>query len=89
MSFRGLRLGVRQRGPRLTRRHPNGDSDGILDGPTPLVRPDLRRYMAGIPKISVPQERESRYGTPGRNVFLTGAHSLREPKSLARELAET
>jgi hypothetical protein len=41
----------------MARRHPNGESEGILDGPTPMVRPDLRRGMAGIPKISVPQER--------------------------------
>jgi hypothetical protein len=58
MSFRGLRSGVRQRGPRLARRHPNGESEGILDGPTLMVRPDLRRDMAGIPEISGPQERE-------------------------------
>jgi hypothetical protein len=29
-----------------------------LDGPTPMVRPDLRRVMADIPEISGPQERE-------------------------------
>jgi hypothetical protein len=29
-----------------------------LDGPTLMVRPDLRRDVAGIPKISGPQGRE-------------------------------
>jgi hypothetical protein len=42
----------------LSRIHPNGESEGIWDGPTPMVRPDLRRDMAGIPEISGPQERE-------------------------------
>jgi hypothetical protein len=42
----------------LARTHPNGESEGILDGPTPMVRPDLRRAMAGVPAISGPQERE-------------------------------
>jgi hypothetical protein len=48
----------------LARRHPNGESEGILEGPTPMVRPDLRRDMVGIPKISVPQERVD-VGHPG------------------------
>jgi hypothetical protein len=42
----------------LARRHPNGESEGIWDSPTPMVRPDLRKDMAGIPEISGPQERE-------------------------------
>jgi hypothetical protein len=41
----------------LARRHPNGESERILDGPISMVRPDLRRDMAGVPEISVPQER--------------------------------
>jgi hypothetical protein len=57
MSFHGLRSGIRWRGLRLARRHPNGESEGIWDAPVSMVRPDLRRDMAGIPKISVPQER--------------------------------
>jgi hypothetical protein len=57
-SFHGLRSSVRHRVPRLTRRHPNGESEGILEGSTPMVRPDLRRDMAGVPEISGPQERE-------------------------------
>jgi hypothetical protein len=58
MKFRDLRSGIRRRGPRLARRHPNGESEGILDGPTLMVRPDLRRDMVGVPEISGPQERE-------------------------------
>jgi hypothetical protein len=58
MSFQGLRSGIRQRGPRLAKRHPNGESDGILDSLTPMVRPELRRKdLTGIPEISDPQER--------------------------------
>jgi hypothetical protein len=48
----------------LARRYPNGESEGIFDGPTLMVRPDLRRDMAGIPKIAVPQERVD-VGHPG------------------------
>jgi hypothetical protein len=58
MSFWDLRSGMMRRGPRLARRHPNGESEGILDGPTLMVRPALRRDMAGIPKILGPQERK-------------------------------
>jgi hypothetical protein len=42
----------------LARRRPNGAFEGIWDGPTPMVRPDLRRDMVGVPEISGPQERE-------------------------------
>jgi hypothetical protein len=42
----------------LARRHPNGESEGIWDGPTPMVRPDLRRDMVSVPKISGRRERE-------------------------------
>jgi hypothetical protein len=41
----------------LARRHPNGECEGFLDGPTPMVRLDLRRNVVGIPEISGPQER--------------------------------
>jgi hypothetical protein len=58
VSFHGLESGIRMRGPRLARRHPIGESEGIWDGPTPMVRPDLRRDMAGVPEISGPQEKE-------------------------------
>jgi hypothetical protein len=76
MSFRGLRSGVRHRGPRLARRHTNGESEGILDGSTLMVRPDLRRDMVGIPEISGPQERErERCGVPRGNVLTMGVHS--------------
>jgi hypothetical protein len=43
MSFWGLRSGMRHQGPRLARRYPNGESEGILDDLTLIVRPDLRR----------------------------------------------
>jgi hypothetical protein len=36
-----------------------------------MVRPDLRRDMAGIPKISGPQERE-KCGTSRGNIFTIG-----------------
>jgi hypothetical protein len=45
-----------------------------------VVRPDLRRDMAGIPKISGLQERErerERDGTPRGNIFTMG-----DPQSL-------
>jgi hypothetical protein len=40
-----------------------------------MVRPDLRRDMAGVPEISGPQEREMWNTTPRENVFTTGVHS--------------
>jgi hypothetical protein len=73
MSFHGLRSGFRWRGLRLARRHPNRESEGIWDNPTPVVRPDLRRDMVGIPKTAGPQERErERCGAPTGNIFTTG-----------------
>jgi hypothetical protein len=61
----------------LARRHPSGESEGILDGPTPMVRPHLRRDMAGVPKSQVLRS-ESRCGVPRGNVFATagGPQSL-------------
>jgi hypothetical protein len=44
-----------------------------------MVRPELRRDMVGVPKISGPQERErerERCGAPRGNVFTMGVHSL-------------
>jgi hypothetical protein len=67
MSFHGLRSGIRWRGTRLARRHPNGESEG-------MVRTYLRRDMAGIPKISGPQERERvAVEHPGRMSSLQGS----------------
>jgi hypothetical protein len=38
-----------------------------------MMRPDLRRDMAGIPEISGPQERELWNTTPRGNIFTTGS----------------
>jgi hypothetical protein len=72
MSFHDLRSGIRQRGLRLARRHTSGESEGIWDSPIPLVRPDLRRDMVGVPEIPGPQERESRCGAPRGIIFTMG-----------------
>jgi hypothetical protein len=63
-----------------------------LDGPTLMVRPDLRRDMVGIPKISGPQERERKKDVE----YPEGTSSPRgstvpseEPSSQRREGAET
>jgi hypothetical protein len=48
-----------------------------------MVRPDLRRDMVGIPKISVPQERVD--VGHRKNIFITGVHSPREPRSQGQE----
>jgi hypothetical protein len=53
MSIHDLRSNVRQWGPSLARRNPNGESERIWDDPINMVRPEL----AGVTKISVPQER--------------------------------
>jgi hypothetical protein len=55
-----------------------------------MVRPDLRRDMAGIPEISGPQERErerERYEAPRGNIFTTGGSTVPsgEPSSQGRE----
>jgi hypothetical protein len=70
MSFWGLRSGIRGRVPRWARRHLNGKSEGILDGPTPMVRPELRR---GYDRYSqdIGSSGESRGGTPRRVVSVT------------------
>jgi hypothetical protein len=77
MNFPGLRSRMRHRGPRLARRHPNGESEGILEGPTPKVRPDLRRDMVGIPEISGPQETEKdvEHTTEREHLHHGGSHS--------------
>jgi hypothetical protein len=56
-----------------------------------MVRPDLRRDMVGIPKISGPQERE-RCGVPRENIFTMGRVSTvpsGEPCFQGQEQAET
>jgi hypothetical protein len=65
----------------LARRHPNGESEGIWDSPSPMVRPDLRRDMAGVPNISGSQERE-------RGMWSTQRECLhhRVPQSLVGNL---
>jgi hypothetical protein len=71
MSFWDLRSGVRWRCPRLARRHPDGESEGIWDGPISIVRPELRRGYDGRP-CDIGSSGESGGGTPGRHVFVTG-----------------
>jgi hypothetical protein len=58
-------------GPRLARRHPIGESEGVWDGPTPMVRPELRKVYDGRPQ-DTSSSGESRGGTPGRDVSITG-----------------
>jgi hypothetical protein len=43
-----------------------------LDGPTLMVRPDLRRDMAGVPEILVPQERERKMWSTQRECLHHG-----------------
>jgi hypothetical protein len=57
----------------LARRHLNEESEGIWDGPTPMVRPDLRRDMAGIPEISGPREREREMWSTQRECLHQGS----------------
>jgi hypothetical protein len=49
-----------------------------------MVRTDMRRDMAGVLEISVPQERVD-VGHLGGNIFITGAYSPREPGSQGQE----
>jgi hypothetical protein len=53
-----------------------------------MVRPDLRRDLAGIPEISGPQERE-RCGVPRGNIFTPGGGGSTvpsgEPSSQGRD----
>jgi hypothetical protein len=81
MSFCGLRSGIRWRSPRLARRHPNVESEGFWDGPISMVRPDLRRDMVGIPKISVLQERERDVEYPKGTSSPRGSTVLGNPVS--------
>jgi hypothetical protein len=67
----GLKIKPR-RDPRLARKHPNGESEGILDGPTPMVRPELRRGYDGHPR-DIDSSGESRGGSPRGDVSVTGS----------------
>jgi hypothetical protein len=51
MRFWALRSGESHKGLRLARRQPIGVSEGILEGPVPMVRPGLRKNMVDVPKI--------------------------------------
>jgi hypothetical protein len=74
----------------LAKRPPNGESEGIWDSPTPMVRPDLRRDMAGVPEISGPQERERDVVYPeGMSSPLGSTVPSGEPGSQGGEQAET
>jgi hypothetical protein len=77
MSFWGLRSGMRRRGPRVARRHPNGESEEFWKVQLPWWRPDLRRDMVGVPKIPGPQEREMWNTIPTGNIFtMAGPQTL-------------
>jgi hypothetical protein len=74
----------------LARRHPNGESEGIWDSPTPMVRPDLRRDMAGVPEISGPQETDRDVEHPEGTSSPCGSTVPNgEPCSQGQEQAET
>jgi hypothetical protein len=85
MSFHGLRSGVRWKDTRLARRHPNGESEGIWDGPISTVRPELRRDMAGVPEISVPQKRVDVEHLGGMSSLQESTVPSGEPGSQGRE----
>jgi hypothetical protein len=68
MSFWGLRSGESCKGSRLASRQPRGVSEGILEGPVPMVRPGPRKNMAGIPEILLSWTKQRSGGSQG-NVF--------------------
>jgi hypothetical protein len=64
MSFFVFRLGKSHKGLRLANRQPKGVSEGILEGPMPMVRPGPRKNIAGVPEMM-----KQRSGGPQGNVF--------------------
>jgi hypothetical protein len=67
-GFFAFRSGKRRRGSRLANRQPRGVSEGILEGPAPMMRPNPRNYMAGIPKILLSWTKQRSGGSQG-NIF--------------------
>jgi hypothetical protein len=68
MSFWTLRSGESHKGLRLASRQPRGVSEGILEGPVPMVRPGPRKNMVGVRKILLSWMKQ-RNGGPQGNVF--------------------
>jgi hypothetical protein len=63
-----FRSGKSHRGLRLANRQPRGVSEGILEGPVPMMRPCLRKNMVGVPEIFLSWMKQ-RSGGPQGNVF--------------------
>jgi hypothetical protein len=68
MSFQTFRSGESHRGSRLANRQPSGVSEGILEGPVPMVRPSPRKNIAGVPEILLSWTKQ-RSGGPQGNIF--------------------
>jgi hypothetical protein len=68
MSLGALRSGESHKGLRLASRQPRGLSEGILEGPVPMVRPSPRKNMVGLPKILLPWMKQ-RSGGPQGSIF--------------------
>jgi hypothetical protein len=67
MRFFVFRSGKSRRGSRLANRQPRGVSEGILEGPAPMMRPCLRKNMSS-PRYSFPVRKREVEGPQG-NVF--------------------
>jgi hypothetical protein len=68
MSFWAMRSGESHKGSRLASRQPKGGSEGILEGPVPMVQLGPRKNMVGVPKILLSWMKQ-RSGGPQGNVF--------------------
>jgi hypothetical protein len=62
MSFFAFRSGKSHRGLRLANRQPRGVSEGILEGPVPMMRPCPRKNIASIPEIFLSWTRQRNGG---------------------------
>jgi hypothetical protein len=67
-EFFAFRSGESRRGLRLANRQSRGVSKGTLEGPVPMVRPVLRKNLAGIPEILFSWMKQ-RSGGPQGNIF--------------------
>jgi hypothetical protein len=68
MSFFAFRSGKSHRGSRLAKRQSREVSEGILEGPAPMMRPGSRKNVANVPKILLSWMKQ-RSGGPQGNVF--------------------
>jgi hypothetical protein len=86
MRFFVFRSGKSHRGSKLASRQPRGVSEGILEGPVPMVIPGLRKNVVGIPEILLSWMKQRSGGTSRERLHQEDRPCLR---NLVPELRES